>query len=121
MPLGRIHARPCCTVHAAHSHSTGSARVHNACGPRLAGPTLAYAACDGTARRASARRSGHRSLGAPRCGRRRHYNGRGGGNDGAQAPTMERLTAGHGGGDDSSPEFHVNGEGEKNWLGGGVF
>jgi hypothetical protein len=79
MPLGRIRAWPSYTVRAAHTHSAGSAHVHNACGQRpqrwlgpvhsargpwLAGAALACAARDGAARHTSARRSGHRSLGA---------------------------------------------------------
>ncbi len=45
----------------AHVHSTGSAHMHSARGPQLAGPA---SAC--TARRASTHRSGHRSLSARR-------------------------------------------------------
>jgi hypothetical protein len=78
MPLGRIRARPSCTVRAAHAHSVGSTRVHSARdpwpqrwlgpvhsarGPRLARPASACSACDGVVRRASACRSGHCSLG----------------------------------------------------------
>jgi hypothetical protein len=57
---------------------------------------------------------------ASRRGRRRCYSGRGGAKDGTQAPTVERLPAGHGDGGDSSPELLVDGEGEKNRIGGGV-
>jgi hypothetical protein len=97
----------------AHAHSVGSACVHSAHGPRLSGPASACADGDGAAWRASARRSGHCSPGA-----RRSVGG--GANGSARAPTAERLPAGHGGGGDSSPELLVDGEGEKNWIGGGV-
>jgi hypothetical protein len=134
MPLGRIRARLSCIVHAAHAHSAGSTHVHSACGPRpqrwlgpvhsacgprLAGPASACAAHDDAARERTPERS-PLSRRASWCGRRRCYSGRGGANGGARAPTAERLPAGHGGGGDSSPELLVDGEGEKNQIGGGV-
>jgi hypothetical protein len=57
---------------------------------------------------------------ASRRGWRRRYSGRGGAKDDTQAPMVERLPAGHGDGGDSSPELLVDGEGEKNRIGGGV-
>jgi hypothetical protein len=50
----------------AHVHSAGSALVHSAHGPQLAGPASACAARDGAAQRACAHRSGHHSPGAHR-------------------------------------------------------
>jgi hypothetical protein len=51
-----------------------------------------------------------------RRSRRRCHSGRGGANDGGRAPTTVRLPAGHGGGEDSSPELLIDceegGEGE---------
>jgi hypothetical protein len=85
-------------------------------GPQLAGPALACAARDGPTPERSPL-----SVRASRRGRRQRYSDGGGANNGARAPTAERLPTGHGGGDDSSLEFLVDGEGEKNWLSGDVF
>jgi hypothetical protein len=134
MSLGRIRARPRCTVHAAHAHSAGLAcvhsmrglqpqrwlgPVHNACGPLLAGSASACAARDGAAREHTPERSPLSGRASQR-GQWRRYSGGGGANDGARAPTAERLPAGHGSGGDSSPELLVDGEGEKNRIGGDV-
>jgi hypothetical protein len=120
MPLGRICARPSCIVHAAHTHTAGLACVHSVRGPRLAGPAWACAARDSAARERTPERSPLSGRASWR-GRWQRYRYGGGANDGARAPTTERLSAGHGGGEDSSPEFLVDGEGEKNRLGGGIF
>jgi hypothetical protein len=48
----------------AHVHSVGSACVHSAHGPRLAGPASACAARDCATRHVSAHQSGHRAPGA---------------------------------------------------------
>jgi hypothetical protein len=60
------------------------------------------------------------SVCASRRGRRWRYSSGGEAKGGARASTAERLPAGHGGGGDSSPELLVDGEGEKNWISGGV-
>jgi hypothetical protein len=46
-------------------------------------------------------------------GRRRCHSGGGGANGGGRAPTAVRLPAGHGRGENSSPELLVDGEGKK--------
>jgi hypothetical protein len=55
---------------------------------------------------------------ALRCGQRRRYSSVGGENGGGRAPTTVRLPAGHGGGEDSSPELLVDGKGKKSGYGG---
>jgi hypothetical protein len=50
---------------------------------------------------------------ASRHGRRRRHSGGGGANGGGRAPTTVRLPAGHWGGENSSPELLVDGEGKK--------
>jgi hypothetical protein len=122
MPLGRIRAQPSCTVHVAHAHSAGSARCTTRAArglpgwPRPVRPTMARR---GTVRERTPERSPLSGRASQR-GRWRHYSGGGGANDGARAPTAERLPAEHGGGGDRSPELLVDGEGEKKRIGGGV-
>jgi hypothetical protein len=65
-----------------------------------------------TARRSVAHAGAVTTLGrASWRGHRRRHSGGGGANGGGQAPTTVRLPAGHGGGEDSSPELLVDGEG----------
>jgi hypothetical protein len=116
MPLGRIRAQPSCTVHVAHAHSASSARCTTRAArglpgwPRPVRPTMARCS---TARERTPERSPLSGRASQR-GRWQHYSGGGGANDGARAPTAERLPAEHGGGGDRSPELLVDGEGEQN-------
>jgi hypothetical protein len=112
LPLGRIRARPSCTVvHGPRLQCRLSPCAQHmwpmACraGLGLRGPRLC-----GTARERTPERSllsGH----ASRRSRRWRYCGGGGAKEGAQAPTTERPPVGHVGGGDSSPEFLADGEG----------
>jgi hypothetical protein len=130
LPLGRNHARPRCTVHvwptlteAAWPTCTACAARVRSARPALAGLASACAARDGAARPTPERsplsgRTAHaRAVTALRAHimrrQRRCHSGGGGANDGGQAPMAVRLPAGHGEGENSSPELLVDGEGEK--------
>jgi hypothetical protein len=119
VPLGRIRARPRCTVRSAHARGVGSPHAHSAFAarghagarstatrarPALAGPTSANAAHAGAVT-APARASQH--------SRRRCHSSRDCANGGGRAPTTVRLPVGHGGQHASSPELLVNGEEKK--------
>jgi hypothetical protein len=108
----------------AHAHGAGSAHAHSAGGPRSRrwrGPCAqcaAYACRAGLGLCGPRRRSAHvGAVTAPRHVSRRgqlqRHSGGGGANGGGRAPTTVRLPVGHGGGEDSSPELLVDGEGKK--------
>jgi hypothetical protein len=100
--LGRIHARPSCTVaRGPRSRRWLGPRAQRIRGPRPRGSTAHDHAGRGPCaqRVACACRAGL-GLRSPR-----RHDGR--------VPTTVRLPAGHGGGGDGSPELLVDGEGEK--------
>jgi hypothetical protein len=114
MPLGRIHARPSCTV----AHGPRPQRRLGPCAQRTR-PTACRAGLGlrGPRWRGAARvRTPERSPLSGRSSRRGWlwcYHGGGGAKDSARAPTAERPPAGHVGGGDSSPELLVDGKGGK--------
>jgi hypothetical protein len=130
LPLGRNHARPNCTV------ALGP-RSRRQLGPRaqhawpaftaLARPVGAAGGLRLPGRPRPTRRSATHvgAFTAPGCasrrGRRRCHSGRGGANGDGRAPTAVRLPAGHGGGENSSPELHVDGEEKKTGLAAAFF
>jgi hypothetical protein len=127
VPLGQILARPSCTVawgpraQSMHGPQPRGARpaittlVRPVCTARgLCSPGRPRPVRPATARHSVAPARVVTALGrASRRGRRRCHSGRGGANGGGRAPTTLRLPAGHAGGENSSPELLVDGEGKK--------
>jgi hypothetical protein len=135
VPLGRIRARPSCTVAlgprsrrwlgpcAQHARPAFTALARPVCAARgLRLPSRPQPAWPATARRSAAHA---RAVTAPgrvfRRSRRQRHSGGGGANGGGRAPTTVRLPTGHGGRGDSSLELLVDGQGEKTSLAAAFF